>query len=263
MDTSAVYSKTGKGLAVLKSASTQLSMFEARVLSLVDGKSNVLKLAAMLHGASEPVDQLLHALTALEKLGLIHLYHLNIQEETTTLPTIQASEIYPPESMQIWAALARAWAEARRGAIALKEKGFYQPLLDMHHVAHREDGHTNRLLVVERNATTAKVMGSLFKDHNFQVMSASDSMGAFKQLEQDPLPDVVLLDRDAFPILHHIRMTPRLSQLPVILVTTNPSEAYVMRGLKEGADGYVSMPFKWETIAGCIKKALQAPNILS
>lgn len=36
-----------------------------------------------------------------------------------------------------------------------------------------------------------------------------------------------------------------------------------MRGLKEGADGYVSMPFKWETIAGWINEVLQAPNVLS
>lgn len=76
--------------------------------------------------------------------------------------------------------------------------------------------------------------------------------------------DLVLLDvvlpgaagKDGFHILEAIRKDSRLQQLRVIMVTSQISDAHVLRGLKAGSDGYIFKPFKWETLYQCIRSVM-------
>ncbi|MBI1891210.1 MAG: response regulator transcription factor [Burkholderiales bacterium] len=254
MDTSKIYSTTGKGLVELKTGAVNLSPFQLKVLELIDGKSSVSGLAAKLKDAGE-VQQLPQALEALAKLELIHVFDEATSEEIgdSSVPEIEVLELSPTESVQ-------AWAEAQRGTRELEEKGFYSPPASRH-ASHEAGANVNRILIVEDDATTAEVLNFLLTENNFQVIAAADGEAAWAELQKRPLPDVVLLDvmlpgRDGFEVLGQIRHTPHLQSLPVIMVTSQIRDEYVMRGLKEGADGYVFKPFKWETLHACIKNVL-------
>ena len=127
-------------------------------------------------------------------------------------------------------------------------------------VAAAAGGH-GRILVVEDDPTKAQVLEFLLHEHQYEVVIAADGDAALALLARQSLPDLVLLDvmlpgKDGFDILRHIRATPQLSELPVIMVTAQVSDEHVMRGLKEGADGYVFKPFKWDTLYGCIRNVL-------
>ncbi len=257
MDTSLVYSKTGNGLVALKTGIPQLTALQAKVLALLDDTATVADLATRL-GAADAA-QLPQMLDDLAALGLIHVFDdaaeaLGQHHTGVGVPAIEVLELSPEASVQ-------AWAEARRGARELQEKGFYSPPVALHQARHAIGQGSSRILVVEDDPTTAQVLEFLLQEHQFQVVLAADGDAALALLARQPLPDLVLLDvmlpgKDGFDILHHIRSTPPLTQLPVIMVTAQVSDEHVMRGLKEGADGYVFKPFKWDTLFGCIKNVL-------
>lgn len=254
MDTSQIYSTTGKGLVELKTGTANLSPFQAKVLALIDGASSIAAIASRLNEANA-AQQLPQALEALVKLELIHVFDDEISEEigNSSLPEIEVLELSPTESVQ-------AWAEAQRGTRELEEKGFYSPPASRH-ASHEAGANVNHILIVEDDATTAEVLNFLLTENGFQAVAVADGDAAWAELQKRPLPDVVLLDvmlpgRDGFEILAQIRNTPHLKSLPVIMVTSQIKDEYVMRGLREGADGYVFKPFKWETLHACIKNVL-------
>lgn len=264
MDTSLIYSKTAKGMAALKAGAKSLSKAHAKALALIDGKSTIESITFMLDGGSE--QNFIGALQELEKLELIRLFVDADMEAadksmpvepvrkagvSSVLPALEVIELTPEESVQ-------AWAEAKRGARALAEKGFYTTKAPLTQNASGQTRAGVRVLVVEDDEATAQLLEFLLREHGFLAKRAADSEGAFTELARQPLPDLVLLDvmlpgKDGFDILHHIRSDTRLRELPVIMVTAKISDDNVMRGLKGGADGYIFKPFKWDALYGCIK----------
>lgn len=253
MDTSIIFGRTDKGLVELKTGCAQLAKLQAVALCLVDGESSMAKLTAMMD--QEAARQLPMVLVELQRMGMIEVSAAQSGNgEADQVPSIEVVELSPTESVQ-------AWAEAQRGARELQEHGYYSPATPLRHASHAAGAGINRVLIVEDDETTAKVLEFLLKEHDFQVITANDSESAFAELEKAPLPDVVLLDvmlpgLDGFGILRHMRQTPSLQDLPAIMVTAQISDEHVMQGLREGADGYVFKPFRWETLYACIKGVL-------
>src|SRR6478609_8964220 len=102
------------------------------------------------------------------------------------------------------------------------------------------------------------MLSFLLKEHGFVVNRVADGESALVELKRRPVADLVLLDvmlpgRDGFDILKEIRHDAALSSLPVIMVTSRIDDEYVVRGMKEGADGYIFKPFKWGSLHDCIK----------
>jgi CheY-like chemotaxis protein len=173
-----------------------------------------------------------------------------------SIPAIDVIELSPQESVQ-------AWAEAQRGTRALQEKGFFAADHTQRRTRSDAAGDTVKVLVVEDDDLTAEMLEFLLREHGFYVKRAADGRAALTELQRRPLPDVVLLDimlpgYDGFEVLRSIRSDSALHALPAIMVTSKISDDDVLRGLKEGADGYVFKPFRWETLYGCIRSVCGA-----
>lgn len=255
MDTSSIYSKTSKGLIALKDSAAQLPALDAKVLDLVDGRSTVAQLMDKL-GDADAAQQVPQALAALETQALIRSYQVGRQADRTAVPEISAVELSDAESLQAWTEAVQGWAEARRGASELKERHIYCPPITRLQPGRQTGADVKWLLLVEDDASNARVLEFLFKSEGFDVVTAADSATAIAALAKQPTPELALLNRDDFVLLRHFRTTPALSQVPVILATAAISEAYVMRGLKEGADAYLAKPFKWKILGDWLKEIL-------
>ncbi len=106
----------------------------------------------------------------------------------------------------------------------------------------------NTVLIVEDNEDLRKnLTESLAIQHN--VRSAENGSVALEMLKTES-PDLILLDimlpfpLDGFSILRHLKNEPRLSLIPVILVSGLKSDQIIMDGLKLGANDFIVKPFK-------------------
>lgn len=78
----------------------------------------------------------------------------------------------------------------------------------------------------------------------YTVELYEDGETALARLQQDPLPNLVLLDivlpkRDGFEILEALRKDKRTKTLPVILLTNLGQKPDVERGVQLGTDDYI------------------------
>lgn len=100
-----------------------------------------------------------------------------------------------------------------------------------------------RILVVDDNEGLRENLAEALEMEGYEVMVASDGAGALARLEQEPLPDVVLLDlvlpgMDGKEVLRRIRADARLSGVRVVMTT-----GLAAARTKNGADGVLMKPF--------------------
>ena len=83
----------------------------------------------------------------------------------------------------------------------------------------------------------------------FGVGHAPDGEKALAALREPPLPDLIILDvllpfMNGFEVLARIRADPAWADIPVVMLTSNTREEDVLRGLRSGANDYLTKPFR-------------------
>jgi len=93
-----------------------------------------------------------------------------------------------------------------------------------------------------------KVTSRLLERHNMQVLTARDGVDAITVL-QEAKPDVMLLDiemprMDGYELARHIRNTPNLADIPIIMITSRTGEKHRERALALGVNRYLGKPYQ-------------------
>jgi len=99
------------------------------------------------------------------------------------------------------------------------------------------------LLAVDDSITTRTLMRGLLEAGGYRVRAAADGSQAWELLQHEDF-DLVVSDVDmpgmtGFDLTVKIRSHPRLSRLPVILVTGQERPQDRQRGLELGANAYI------------------------
>jgi PAS domain S-box-containing protein len=113
------------------------------------------------------------------------------------------------------------------------------------------------VLVVDDDSTSREIVVELLAQSALPAVAVPDGATALEWLEGE-LPCVVLLDiampgMDGYEVLRHIRGTPRLADLPVILMTAFDSAEEVQRAFSSGADDYVHKPLRAAELAARVR----------
>lgn len=100
------------------------------------------------------------------------------------------------------------------------------------------------ILLVEDDSFISGMYQTKLTSMGFEVEIKEDGDSAWERLQQDPLPDLLLLDivlpkKDGFEILEGLRAEARTKELPIVLLTNLGQKPDVERGIKLGADDYV------------------------
>jgi two-component system alkaline phosphatase synthesis response regulator PhoP len=102
------------------------------------------------------------------------------------------------------------------------------------------------ILVVDNDVEIRKQMKLELEETGFQVLEAPNSTEAKDMfLTYDPcfvIQEAVLDDADGFELCNWIR-TKQKSEIPIVFVSKLNSDADKIRGLKIGADDYMTKPF--------------------
>ena len=104
------------------------------------------------------------------------------------------------------------------------------------------------VMVVDDSITVRKVTSRLLERHNMQVVTAKDGVDAVTQL-QEHQPDVMLLDiemprMDGYELARHMRSTPELSGIPIIMITSRTGDKHRNRALELGVKRYLGKPYQ-------------------
>ena len=122
----------------------------------------------------------------------------------------------------------------------------HQPAAPLESAAPLSKGVT--VMVVDDSITVRKVTSRLLERHNMHVMTAKDGVDAVTQL-QEQRPDVMLLDiemprMDGFELARHMRSTPELSDIPIIMITSRTGDKHRNRALELGVRRYLGKPYQ-------------------
>jgi DNA-binding response OmpR family regulator len=103
---------------------------------------------------------------------------------------------------------------------------------------------TGRVLVIEDEPDIARAITAVLAGGGLEVLTAGDGEAGLRSFDAGR-PDLVLLDiglpvLDGWAVLDRIR---ELSDVPVLILTAHGLEAEKVRGLRAGADDYVTKPF--------------------
>jgi pilus assembly protein CpaE len=105
-----------------------------------------------------------------------------------------------------------------------------------------------KILIVDDDPDTQRVLGYTLTQEGFQVVSAGDGAEALRVREREH-PDVILLDimlpkLDGYQVAERIRAEEgSAAHIPIIMVTAETDIEQKVRGLRAGADDYLVKPF--------------------
>ena len=115
-----------------------------------------------------------------------------------------------------------------------------------------------RILVVEDDAALARVLRDNLEFEGFEVESASDGRRAI-DLARAFAPDLIVLDLtlpdwDGLELFGLIRQG---GKTPIIILTARGEKADTIKGLRLGADDYVTKPFDLEELLARVHAVLR------
>jgi two-component system cell cycle response regulator len=105
---------------------------------------------------------------------------------------------------------------------------------------------TARILVVDDILPNVKLLEAKLTAEYFDVLTASDGASALEVAEAET-PDIILLDvmmpgMDGFEACERLKSNPKTRHIPVVMVTALSDVNDRVRGLKAGADDFLSKP---------------------
>jgi two-component system, chemotaxis family, chemotaxis protein CheY len=111
------------------------------------------------------------------------------------------------------------------------------------------------VLVVDDSAAIRKILQRVLRQTEIpigNIIEAGDGNEALEALKTQTvglvLSDINMPNMDGLELLGHLKANEAWSKLPVIMVSTEGSQAKVLEAVEKGAAGYVRKPFNADQI---------------
>jgi CheY-like chemotaxis protein len=116
------------------------------------------------------------------------------------------------------------------------------------------------LLLADDSVTIQRVIELTFADEDVQVVAVSDGDRAIAVLDETP-PDIVLADvgmpnKSGYDVARHVKGTPRLAHIPVVLLTGAFEPVDESRAAAVGCDAVLAKPFEPQLVIARVKELL-------
>lgn len=120
---------------------------------------------------------------------------------------------------------------------------------------------TGRVLVAEGNPLVARFLLASLSAAGLEVCHAStgrEALAVFRQRSVDvAVIDASMPEGDGYSVLTELRIDPRLSKLPVLILSERGHEQDVLRAFELGADDYVPTPFNPQEVSARVRNLLR------
>ena len=122
----------------------------------------------------------------------------------------------------------------------------------------------SKILIVEDDPTTIKIIMHILEQHQFKVGFSTDAEEGLKKAFKEK-PDLILLDimlpgMDGFQMMAKLQASEETSRIPVVVLSSLSGEKDILKGLEKGATDYILKPFSPQILFFKIKKILSLKN---
>ncbi len=105
---------------------------------------------------------------------------------------------------------------------------------------------SNRILIIDQDATFIQTMSSYFKSIGIEVVSSGDGIEGYR-MAKEVKPGVVILDTelpnlDGFQVCRLLKGDDRYQHIPVVFVSSNDSQDFVIKSERALCDLFLRKP---------------------
>ena len=120
-------------------------------------------------------------------------------------------------------------------------------------------------LVVDDSITVRRVMERFLGRNGIRVVTARDGIDAISVM-QDAKPQIILLDiempnMDGYEFAKHVRNDERVSDVPIIMITSRVGDKHRARAIEIGVNDYLGKPYQDEQLLDAIRRLLDEQGI--
>lgn len=110
-----------------------------------------------------------------------------------------------------------------------------------------------RILIADDDAVLRHALKTHLVKWRYEVVECANGVQAWQALQTPAPPPLAVIDWempgiDGPTLCQHLRETPALSAMYVILLTGKETREDVISGLESGADDYIKKPFDWDEL---------------
>jgi CheY-like chemotaxis protein len=117
-----------------------------------------------------------------------------------------------------------------------------------------------KVLIVDDEPNNVDLLVQALEDSGYQLITATNGQEALNKIRSEQ-PDLILLDMmmpgmDGFTVLAEVKKDDALRLTPVIIVSAASDSKSIVKGIKQGADDYITKPIDAEYLKRKIKEFL-------
>lgn len=115
-----------------------------------------------------------------------------------------------------------------------------------------------RILAVDDSRTMRNMIKAALSDAGFHVELAQDGVDGLERLKETA-PDLIITDinmprLDGFGVIEGVRKQPGYTGIPILVLTTESSDALKDRARAAGATGWIVKPFNAEKLTKVVAR---------
>jgi DNA-binding response OmpR family regulator len=118
-----------------------------------------------------------------------------------------------------------------------------------------------RILLADGDSLTRRFVKSLLQRQGHEVIEAEDGEEALRAAAESApallVLELVLPLKDGFEVLETLKADARTRRLPVLILSVRSREEDVVKGLKLGAEDFVTKPFHAQELLLRVRKILE------
>jgi two-component system chemotaxis response regulator CheY len=116
------------------------------------------------------------------------------------------------------------------------------------------------ILAVDDSASIRQLVSFTLKSAGYDVVEAVDGMDGLDKAKAKSI-NLVLTDQnmprmDGMTLIKNLRMLPQYKNVPILILTTESSDAMKAQGRAAGATGWLVKPFDPQKLVEVIKKVI-------
>ena len=117
------------------------------------------------------------------------------------------------------------------------------------------------VMIVDDSNALREIIANMLRESGMEVISAEDGVQALEKIEQVTQLDLVVLDivmpnMNGYELCRQIKKNPKTQNIPVVMCSSKSEDFDRIWGIRQGADAYISKPFRPEELLSTIKQLL-------